>query len=80
MEGTFDMKRILCSSSAKTIIFKQLGTLKTTSEDNFNARIWDARKIQKWDGFTTPDEIISYSVKYFNANPNDFIVDESAID
>lgn len=62
----------------KTVIYKSLGTLCMTSEENFKARIQDARKVQEMRDFETPEEIIEYMVKYCRADRNDFIIDKSA--
>ena len=58
----------------KIIIYKELGTLKTTTEENFNARIKDASRISTWKDFETAEEIIEYCVKYCGKKAKDFII------
>lgn len=58
----------------KTIIYRVNGIFKTTTEENFNARIQNARQIQTWTDFESAEEIIDYCIKYFKANKEDFIV------
>ena len=64
----------------KIVIFKDLGGYCTTSEENYNARIQDARRIQKWYDFKTPEEIIEYSIKYFGGSKEDYIVVEKGVE
>ena len=60
------------------VIYKELGTFYTTNKKNYDARIQDANRIQKWDGFDTPQEIIDYCKKYSRGfNPDDVIIVES---
>lgn len=58
----------------KVIIYKELGTFKTTSEENYNRRIKDASLIQSWKDFETAEEIIEYCTKYCGRNKEDFII------
>ena len=60
----------------KTIIYKELGIYKTTTEENYNARIQNARRIHTWNDFNSAEEIIDYYIKYFKATREDFIVIE----
>lgn len=60
----------------KTIIYKSLDTFKTTTEENYNARIQNAKKICSWENFESAEEIIDYCIKYCNAKKEDFIVIE----
>ena len=45
-----------------------------TSKENYDRRIKNAREIKKMDGFSTAQEVIDYWVKWFGAQPEDFIV------
>lgn len=58
----------------KTIIYKQNGEFKTTTEANYKAEIQDAFKIQTWKDFETAEEIIEYCVKYCGRKREDFII------
>lgn len=60
----------------KIIIFKELETLKTTTEENYNAIIRNASKINTWKAFETAEEIIDYCIKYCNRKKEDFIIKE----
>ena len=60
----------------KTVIYKENGVYKTTTEENYNSRIQDARRIHVMNDFETAEEIIDYYVKYFGSNKEDFIVIE----
>lgn len=68
------MEKIMTES--KIIIFKELGTLKTTTEENYNATIRNASKINTWEAFETAEEIINYCVKYCNSKKENFIIKE----
>ena len=59
------------SSEDKLVIYKSLGKYRVTPESNYNARIQNARKVQKLDDFESADEIIDYYVKYGWANGKD---------
>ena len=59
----------------KTVIFRDFcGNLKTTPEENYNARIQNARKINDCSAFSTPEEIIDYFCKWFGSKKDEFIV------
>lgn len=59
----------------KTVIFKNSkGEYMTTTEDNYNARIQNARQIHNMREFSTADEIIEYYCKWFGSKETDFIV------
>ena len=60
----------------KTVIYKENGVYKTTTEENYNSRIQNARRIHVMNDFETAEEIIDYYVKYFGSNKEDFIVIE----
>ena len=60
----------------KLVIFKHGNTLCVTPEDNYNARIMNARKIQSCKDFGNAQEIIEYYVRWFGSSPDDFIVKE----
>ncbi|MBO7694146.1 MAG: hypothetical protein J6T10_16125 [Methanobrevibacter sp.] len=59
------------SSEDKLVIYKSLGKYRVTPESNYNARVQNARKVQKLDDFESADEIIDYYVKYGWANGKD---------
>lgn len=59
----------------KTVVYKDFfGDFCMTSEENYNARIRNARKIQKLSGFQSAEQVIDYCCKYCGKNPSDFIV------
>lgn len=58
----------------KIVIYQELGTLKTTTEENYNRRIQNAREIQTWKDFKTAEEIIDYCIKYCGKKKEDFII------
>lgn len=58
----------------KTVIYKENGIYKTTNEENYNARIQNARQIHTMEGFTSAEEIKAYYIKWFNSIETDFIV------
>lgn len=58
----------------KIVIYKVNGAYYTTTEENYNAIIQNARLIHKMDGFTSTQEIIEYYCKYFNSNIDEFII------
>lgn len=60
----------------KLVIFKHGNALCVTPEDNYNARIMNARKVQNCADFGNAQEIIDYYVRWFGSKPNDFIVKE----
>lgn len=60
----------------KLVIFKHGNTLSVTPENNYKARIMDARKIQSCAEFEDAQEIIEYYVRWFGSSPDDFIVKE----
>ena len=60
----------------KTVIYKENGIFKTTSEQNYNSRIQNARQIHVMKDFESAEEIIEYYVKWFKCNAEDFIVSD----
>ena len=58
----------------KTVIYKSNGIYYITSEANYNARIQNARAIQKMQDFNSAEEIIEYFCKYFGSKTEDFII------
>lgn len=58
----------------KTVIYKENGFYYTTPEANYNARIRDARAINKAWAFNSAEEIIYYFCKYCGSKPEDFII------
>ena len=60
----------------KTVIFKENGVLKTTTESNYNSRIRNVRTIHTLTDFESAEEIIDYYIKYFGSKKEDFIIAE----
>ena len=60
----------------KQVIYRECGVLHVTTEQNYNARIRNARIIHRMADFRTPAEIVEYYCKWFKSNPEDFIVKE----
>ncbi len=60
----------------KTVIYKENGAYKTTTEENYNRAIKNARQIHIMRGFENAEEIIEYYIKWFGSNKEDFIVIE----
>lgn len=59
----------------KIIIAKEFGDYIITDEKNYNARIRDARAVQKLkENEWTIEEIIDYYCKYCKAKKTDFII------
>lgn len=58
----------------KMVIFRELGTLYLTDEENYTARIRNARKVTNCKAFDSAEEIIEYFIKYFKCTHDDFIV------
>lgn len=55
----------------KFVIWKQNGAWYSTEEWNYHAFVRDARKVQRWDGFETAEEIMDYWHKYFDKEGKD---------
>lgn len=67
------------SSNDPLVIYKDKfsGVYYTTPKSNYDARIQNAHRIQKWDGFDTPQEIIDYCTKYSSGfDPQNVIIVE----
>jgi len=60
----------------KTVIYKENGTYKTTTEENYNARIQNARQIHVMKEFESAEEIINYYINWFGSKKEDFIIIE----
>lgn len=58
----------------KYVIYKNIFGYCVTSEENYYARICDARAIQKCYDFKSANSIIDYYCKYFKWNREDFII------
>lgn len=58
----------------KTVIYKVSGVYHTTTEENYNARIQNARNIHTLKDFESAEEIIEYYIKWFQAKREDFII------
>ena len=63
----------------KMVIYKSLGVLCVTTEDNYKARIQNARAIHKMEDFNSAEEVIEYFCKYFGSKAEDFIIIEGGI-
>jgi hypothetical protein len=57
----------------KTVIYKAGGTYYVTTEENYNARIQNARAIHRLD-FESAEEIVEYLCKYCGYKAEDFII------
>lgn len=64
----------------KYVLFKQNGTWCGTNYKNYSAPVQDANKIQKFNNFKNPDEIISYLQQYAPRPKEDFIVENGKTD
>ena len=60
----------------KIVIYKAGGIYYTTTEENYNARIQNARAINKMQDFNSAEEIIDYYCQYFGNKTEDFIIME----
>ena len=58
----------------KYVIYKTIFGYCVTSEENYYARLQDARAIQKCYDFESVNSIIEYYCKYFNCKREDFII------
>ena len=68
------LRRLKGEIKMKIVIYREFGMLKTTTEENYNARIKNANKIQVWKDFETAEEIIDYCIKYCVKKAENFIV------
>lgn len=60
----------------KMVIYKSMGVWNITTEENYNARIQNARQIKRIEWAKSPTEIIEYYVKHFNSSESDFTIIE----
>lgn len=58
----------------KTVIYKAGGIYYATTEENYKARIQNARAIHKLEDFNSAEEIIDYYCTYFGSKTEDFII------
>lgn len=58
----------------KTVIYEINDTYYTTTEENYKARIVDARAIRKMKDFNSAEEIIDYYCTYCDSKAEDFII------
>lgn len=58
----------------KIVIYKVDGVYYTTTEENYKARIQNAKAIHKMQEFNSAEEIIEYYCKYFGSKAEDFII------
>lgn len=56
------------------VIYKVGGIYYCTTEENYNARIQDARAIYKLETFDSAEEIIEYYCTHFGCKTEDFII------
>ena len=57
------------------VIYKDLFGLKVTTEENYNARIRDERKVTDLSSFNSPEQAIDYFVTYYNDDKNNYRVE-----
>lgn len=57
------------------VIYKDLFGLKVTTEENYNARIRDERKVANLYEFDSPEQAIEYLTAYSDATKEDFRVE-----
>lgn len=60
----------------KMIIYKIMGVYHCTTKENYNARIQNARLIQRLEDFENASEIIEYYCQYFGCKTEDFDIIE----
>lgn len=58
----------------RTVIYKDFIGLCVTSEENYNARIQDARKITKCYDFENPEQIVESFKKWYGSSDDEFII------
>ncbi len=58
----------------KMVIYKAHGTYYVTNEENYNARIQNAREIHKMQGFESAEEVIEYFCTHFGSKAEDFTI------
>jgi hypothetical protein len=58
----------------KIVIYKAGGIYYTTTEENYKARIQNARAIHEMKDFSSAEEIIEYYCKHFGSKAEDFII------
>lgn len=58
----------------KMVIYKAGGTYYVASEENYNARIQNARAIHRLEAFDSAEEIIEYYCNHFGSKAEDFII------
>lgn len=63
----------------KIVVYKNADIYYATNEENYKARIQDARAIYKMDNFNSAEEVVEYFCKYCGAKPEDFIIIANAI-
>ena len=64
----------------KMVVYKAGGIYYVTSEENYNARIQNARAIHKMQDFNSAHEVIEYFCKHFGSKVEDFIIIKTHID
>lgn len=61
----------------KTVIYKSGGIYYTTSEENYNAKILNARTIHNMCEFNSPTEIMDYYYEFCGVETKDFKMSET---
>ena len=64
----------------KMVIYKAGGTYYVTTEENYNARVQNARLVHKMQDFKSANEVIEYFCTYFGSKAEDFIIIKTHID
>ena len=64
----------------KMVIYKAHGTYYVTTEENYNARVQNARAIHKMQDFNSANEVIEYFCTHFGSKAEDFIIIKTHID
>lgn len=63
----------------KMVIYKANGIYCVTTEENYNARIQNARAIHQMQDFNSAKEVIEYFCNHFGSNTEDFTIIEEGI-
>ena len=60
----------------KQVVFKRLDTLYMTDEENYKARIPNASKLIKLEGFKTYEEVVDYMWSWKHV-ARDYLIDKT---
>ena len=58
----------------KMVIYKSLGVFCVTTEENYKARVQNAKAIHRLEAFDSAEEVIEYFCTYFGSKAEDFII------